>query len=106
MGNGVFNRRPGNLVKYNAFGRFGVEFECLCQMPGDGLPFAVFVACEPYFGVFGSAFQLTNYFLLVRCNLILRREMVGNVYAQSLFWEIADVAEAAADVVAVPKVPG
>ena len=81
VGNGVLDGWFGNLMKDDAFGGFGVQLHGLCQVPGDGFTFAVFIARQPDFGAFGGRFQLGDDFLFVRRDLVIGLKTVLNVDA-------------------------
>lgn len=74
--------------------RFGVrQLQGLFQVPGDGLSFAVFIGSEPYgLRLFREFLQLADHFHLVGRNLVLRFESFGDIDAEALFLQVADMA--------------
>ena len=86
---------PGDFVEYDSAGARLVESERFAQMPGDGLPFAVFIGCEPYRSGFGCSLpEFRDDLLLGRRDGVFRFETVFDVHAQLVALKVADVSEA------------
>ncbi len=67
-------------------------------MPGDGLSFSVFVACQPHgIGTLGLFLQLGNDLLLVFVDLVDRCEVVGDIDGFVIAGQVANVAHARRD---------
>ena len=82
----------GDLMEYDSLGVLRIEFQHLVQVPGDGLSLAVLIGRQPYsVGLRGLVFQLADQGALVRRDFILGREVVGDVYAERLLLQVADM---------------
>ena len=81
-----------------------VEAEGLREMPGDRLPFAVFIGCEPYGLRSGRRLlEFGHYFLLVGRHHVLRPETVFDVDAELVVLQVAYMSEAGFHHIAVAK---
>ena len=64
----------------------------LFQMPGDGLPLSIRVGCQvDVGGVFGRLLQLGHYFFAVGGQFVCRGEVVVNIHAKRMLWQVAYV---------------
>ena len=105
MGDGFGDGVLGNLVEYDAAGLFRRKAEGLAEVPGDGFPFPVFIAGEPDgVGPLGQFLQFGDHFLLVGGHDVFRLETVGDVDAQLVLLQVADVADAGFDEIIVAQV--
>ena len=81
-----------DFVEHDALRRLGVNAEHLCQVPRDGLSFAVFIGREPYGGGFlGGRAQLAHHVLLVGWYFVVGRKRV-EVYAEVFLFQVTDMA--------------
>ena len=88
----------GNFVENDAPRLVYRQAEHLCQVPGDGFPFAVFIGCEPNpFGLLRTLGERFDEFLLVGRYLVIGFEVVVYGDAELLFREVADVTVARHD---------
>src|SRR5262249_51263027 len=92
-----------DFVEDDALGPGRIKFERLGQMPGYGLPFAVFIGSQPDVRVFGGFFQIGDNFFLIRANLVLGREIMLQVDVQALFGQVADMPETTLDLITLAE---
>ena len=86
------------LVEHYPFRVLWLQTQHFVQVPGDSLPFAVFIGCQPHsLGIGGLFLQIRHQFLLVRRHNIVWRETVVNVNAEVLLLKVADVTVAGHD---------
>ena len=95
MGQGLLDGAGGDLVELDAFDVLGLVADQLRHMPGDGLPFAVWVGGQiDGVGLGCGAAQLADHVLLIVDDLVLGGKIVGFVHAQTAGRQVAHMAHA------------
>ena len=86
------------LVEYYTFGLFRFESQGLKQMPADGLSLAVLIGCEPdNLRLLRFLLQLRHQSLLVGWYLVVGFEVMFDVYAYPLLFQVSDMTETRQD---------
>jgi hypothetical protein len=94
IGHGVKNCVFGDFIEHDPPGVFPVQFENLCQVPGNGFAFAVLVSRQPeVFCFFRQLFQLGHYFSFLRRDFVLGFVIILFLDTEILFYQVADMAE-------------
>ena len=94
---GLQNGPFGDLVEDDALGLVDGETQHFGQVPGDGFSFAVFIGGEPDGLLLREARELVDDLLLVGRHLVDGAEALGDVDAEVLFRQIADMSETRLD---------
>ena len=81
-------------MKNDALSFCRIKFQGVRQVPGNRLPFAVFIAGQPDFGANGGLLELGDGFLFIGTDFIMRRKVVLEVNIKPFFRQVTNVAKA------------